>query len=387
MEKEFNNDFIQGFLENFKEKVVANEIVGKKNANGTFTASICMYDLAEYCKENKIDFNKELSKIFKKDVGLYSVNDFRELNKNYAYGTDTPGIQVELILSEFMRKEILKRSNPNAIWRRLTARVIPVDSQDVRYTYRKAVTEDMVNMSDVQEGQKLPELNPLNFGSELVRLGKVGGEIKFTYEVLDDAKINLLSAHYDAVAEAYDAMQDERTINVIRDGNTVDPTKGESGRGGAIKTSIPAISIPYLQTVVKYFEIYHHNLDVILVNLNTYQEILKQPDYNNYFQHDTGITGKTKTLHGMEVIVTELIRDNEMIALDTRKAVEKLLKKPLSSESDKDIETQKFIKTFWEISKPALSNENAATVITINADAEFSIEKNRPDPTKAEANE
>lgn len=384
MSKLLTNELYKQYLETVKEKIAEGSIVGKKNADGTYTASVSAYDLDAFCKENEIDFAKTLESMgFNKSVGSYSVNEINSIAKDYTYGTDTAGIQVEAILDEYMRQQIVMCLNTNAMHKKLVARTIPVNSQDIRITYQKRITDAQVNLLNVAEGTELPKLDELQFGSEVLTLRKVGGEIDFTYEVLKSAKINLLSVHYQAIATRYDLTKDANIINVLLNGHNVDPIKGENGavaRGGAIETVIPAISVQNILPVKEYFKSYGVELKYAVMNLNTLRTILGIEEFSTPLLYNTAITGKLTEFIGFDVILTDKITDNKILAVDNTKAVEEYVFQTLASESDKNIHNQTVAKTFYEISGFALVNPNAATVITVNAEAEFNL------PTIKEAN-
>jgi hypothetical protein len=374
MSKLLTKEFYNLFLENLKEKVVSGNVVSVKNEDGTFTASVPFYTLTDFCKANEIDFEETLKSMkLEKSIGSYSVNDFAKLDKEYTYGTDTAGIQVEVILDEYMRQQIIMRLNKNAIWRKLVARTIPVGSMDVRVPYQERIEDAMVKLLNTAEGTALPKLDALKFNSEVLSLGKVGGEIEFTYEVLKSAQINLISVHYQAVATAYDLTKDANIINVLKNGHSVDATKGANGRGGAIKTVIPAISVQNILPVKEYFKQYGIELEYAVMNLNTLRNILGIEEFSTPLLYDTAISGKLTQFIGFDVLITDKLADNEILAVDAGKAVEEYVFTPFSSESDKDIHKQTFSKTFYEISGFALINPNAATLITVNAEAEFAL--------------
>ena len=290
------NERFKGYTETLKEKICSGAIVSKKNADGTYTATVSFYDLADYCKENNIDLAKTLSNFgFKKSVGNYSYNEIKALNKDYTYGTDTDGLQVKLIFEEFIRSNIVDLMDPEAIHRKLVARTIPVDSKDVRITFAKKAQDSALDLLNVKEGENLPILTNLDYGSEVITLGKVGGELDITYEALEDSKLNFLGIHYKKIATRYDATKDANLINTLKNGHEKDETKAEggavSGRGGILTTTIPEISNANLLPIIKYFKGQHYNFKYILMNSVMYREVLKVEDFGCFVELWPGMEG------------------------------------------------------------------------------------------------
>lgn len=373
MSKLLNNELFKEYLNTLKERIANGVIVGTKNANGTYTASVSAYDLAEFCKDNDIDFAKSLETVgFQKSVGSYSYNEINKLAKDYTYGTDTEGIQVELILAEYMRQQIVMCMNKNAIHNKLVARSIPVDSQDVRITFQNKIEKGSVELLNVAEGAELPKLTNLGFGTELLTLGKVGGELEFTYELLKSTKINLLGIHYRAIAVNYDLTKDTNVINVLINGHAVQGG-ANTGRGGVITTSIPAISTQNLLPIKKYFAEYGVNLKYAVMNLKTFRELLGVEEFTTPLLVNTAISGETTPIVGFEVEICEALADNKILAVDPTQAVEEYVFTPFMSESDKNIHNQTNSVTFSEISGYALVNPNAGVLITVDADATYEI--------------
>lgn len=376
-EKLFTNELYKEYLETLKEKVARGNIVGKKNADGTYTASVDAYDLDAFCKENNISLEKTLENLgFKKGVGSYSYNELQNIAKDYTYGTDTSGIQVDLILDEYIRSQIVMCLSKDSIHNKLTARVIPVDSEDIRITYQNKVTDSAVNLLNVGEGEELPKLDNLSFGSEVLTLGKVGGRIEFTYEYTKSTKINLLGVHYQAIADAIDNTKDANIISVIKNGHAVDATKGENGgtgRGGAIATVIPEISVQNLVPIKMWFSQYKINLEYAVMNLKTLRTILGLDEFSTPYLYETARTGKFDAFVGFKVEISDFVADNEIIAVDPNRAVEEYVYSALQSESGKDIIHQKHIKTFSETCGYSLVNPNAATVITVQSGVEYKL--------------
>lgn len=373
MSKLLNNELFTEYLNTLKEKIANGVIIGTKNADGTYTASVSAYDLAEFCKENDVDFAKTLETVgFQKSVGSYSYNEINKLAKDYTYGTNTEGIQVELILAEYIRQQIVMCLNVNSIHNKLVARSIPVDTQDVRITRQNKVEKGSVELLNVAEGAPLPKLTNLGFSSEVLTLGKVGGEIEFTYEVIKSTKINLLGVHYRAIATNYDLTKDANLINVLKNGHEVQGVSG-SGVGGVITTSIPAISTQNLLPIKKYFARYGINLKYAVMNLNTFRNLLGVEEFTTPLLVNTAISGETTPIVGFEVEICEELQDNEILAVDPTQAVEEYVFTPFMSESDKNIHNQTNSVTFSEISGYALVNPNAGVLITVDADATYEI--------------
>ena len=368
-EKVFTNSDYSKFIKVLTNKICNGEIIGKKNEDGTYTA-ITDYTISDYCKDNNISFQETLKAAgLKKNIGDYTIGELKNIEKDYTYGTDTAGIQVDLILSEYLRQNIIMSLNKNSNWRKLVSRTIPVDSQDIRITYELKETDEMVKFLNVAEGENLPKLTNLGFGTEMLTLGKVGGELVLTYEVVSNAKINILNVHYRAIARKYDATKDENIIKVIKNGHV---SSAGISRGGAVKTSIPAVTVANLLPIKKYFEKYGINFKYLIMNEKTLKTVLESDDFSSPIRYDTSITGDVKNVIGLEVLNMD-VADNEMIMIDPTQAVDQYVNKPFMTESNRNIENQTNITTFSEISGFALTNPNAVLDITIDPESTWKL--------------
>ena len=247
-------------------------------------------------------------------------------------------MESSVLFPEFIARVVRQGMEESNILPAIAATVTNIDAQDYRSVYSTADEKDK-RLAHVAEGASIPATT-IRSREHLISLHKRGRMLVASYEALRFQKLDLFSVMLRQIGAHIHAMHLEDAISAITngDGNGIaaekftvgtDPISGTKG------------TLDYEQLVDFWAQFAPYEMNTMLVSSPTMVKLLKMEEFQNPL---TGLnfqgTGKFTTPLGAELLHTDMMDANRIIALDRRYALEMVQAGDICVEYDKLIDRQ-----------------------------------------------
>ncbi len=243
-----------------------------------------------------------------------------------------------VLFPEFIARVVRQGMEEANILPSITATVTNIDAMDYRSIY--SVPEDADKaLSDVAEGADIPATT-VRTRENLISLHKRGRMLVASYEALRFQKLDLFSVMLRQIGTYIHKMQLDDAVRTILngDGNNNGATVYQIGTSPITGTSG---TLTYNQLVDFWTQFHPYEMNSMLVNPSTMAKLLKLEELQNPL---TGLnfqgTGKFATPLGADLLRTDAVAADTIIAFDRRYALEMVQAGDISVEYDKLIDRQ-----------------------------------------------
>lgn len=243
-----------------------------------------------------------------------------------------------VLFPEFIARVVRQGMDEANILPSITATVTNIDVMDYRSIYSVPEEGDRALM-DVAEGASIPATT-VRTRENLISLHKRGRMLVASYEALRFQKLDLFSVMLRQIGSYIHKMQLDDAVDTILngDGNSngakvytvgTSPITGSSG------------TLTYAQLVDFWTQFHPYEMNKMLVNPSTMAALLKLEEFQNPL---TGLnfqgTGKFATPLGADLLRTDAVAADTIVAFDSRYALEMVQAGDISVEYDKLIDRQ-----------------------------------------------
>lgn len=243
-----------------------------------------------------------------------------------------------VLFPEFIARVVRQGIDEGNILPSIVATVTNIDSMDYRSIY-SIPTESEKALKEVGEGATIPATS-IRSKEHLITLHKRGRMLIASYEALRFQKLDMFSVMLRQIGSYINKMHLADAVEVIEngDGNNNGSTIFSIG-----SSPISGISgtLTYDQLVEFWAQFYPYEMNTMLVNSGTMVQMLKLNELQN---PQTGLnfqgTGKFETPLGAQLLQVPAVRDNTIMAIDRRFALEMVQAGDVMVEYDKLIERQ-----------------------------------------------
>lgn len=243
-----------------------------------------------------------------------------------------------VLFPEFIARVVRQGMEEDNILPSIVATVTDIDAMDYRSIY-SVPTDEEKNLMEVGEGASIPATS-IRSKENLISLRKRGRMLVASYEALRFQKLDMFSVMLRQIGSQIHKMQLADAVNVIANGDGngngcptfsvgVSPISGSSG------------NLSYDQLVEFWAQFHPYEMNTMLVNTATMVQLLQMNELQNpltdlNFQG----TGKFATPLGAELLRTDAVGDDCIIALDRRYTLEMVRAGDVCVEYDKLIDRQ-----------------------------------------------
>lgn len=208
----------------------------------------------------------------------------------------------------------------------IIATTTKIDSLDYR-SIKLDESVDKFYPEEVGEGNPIPEL-AITANSSLTELKKFGKMISASYEAIKFQKLDIFSLTLRRIGESISNCMFNEAISAIpfEKCETVTATGTE---------------FTYEDFVKLWLSFGQYEMSTIICNKNVARQLLLMPEFRDA---NAGLdfhgTGKLITPFGAEIICFEELADNDVIGLDKRYAIERVIASDITTDYDKVIDKQ-----------------------------------------------
>jgi len=206
------------------------------------------------------------------------------------------------------------------------------DSLDYRTIYSD-MTDDDKALATVKEGGFIPETD-IKTKDHLIKLHKRGRMLVSSYEALKFQRIDLFGVTLKQIGAYIARQQFADAVKVLKNGD------GNRNAAEVISAAESGV-LSYADLLSLYSSLYPYEMNRIIVSPKTMMEVLSLDEFKNpcsaiSFQN----SGKTGNPLGASILQTKAVDDGELIALDSKCALEMVIASPVSVDYDKLIDRQ-----------------------------------------------
>lgn len=243
-----------------------------------------------------------------------------------------------VLFPEFISRVVRQGMEEANILPSVTATVTDIDAMDYRSIYSVPDSSDKA-LASIVEGTEIPATT-IRTREHLVPLYKRGRMLIASYEALRFQKLDLFSVMLRQIGSyiQHSQLQDAVRVLIRGDGND---NAANAFHVGTTPISGTTGKLTYDQ-LVEFWSVFRpYELNTMLASSATMASMLKLPELQNPM---TGLnfqgTGKLTTPIGANLLRTETVEDNCIIALDRRYALEMVRAGDVCVEYDKLIDRQ-----------------------------------------------
>ncbi len=243
-----------------------------------------------------------------------------------------------VLFPEFIARVVRQGMEEGDILPSIVASVTNIDALDYRSIYSVPSEEDM-ELKQVAEGAAIPSTT-IRSKENLIHLHKRGRMLVASYEALRFQKLDMFSVMLRQIGSYIHKMQLADAVEVMKNGDGND-NAAPAFSVGSSPISGTAGTLTYDQLVEFWAQFHPYEMNTMLVNPSTMVKLLKLEELQNPM---TGLnfqgTGKFATPLGAELIQTNAMGDNSILAFDRRYALEMVQAGDVCVEYDKLIDRQ-----------------------------------------------
>lgn len=243
-----------------------------------------------------------------------------------------------VLFPEFISRVVRQGMDEADILSQLCATVTNIDAMDYRSIY-SVPTEADKELMDVGEGATLPAA-VIRTRDHLVQLKKRGRLLTASYEALRFQKLDLFSVMLRQMGASIQKtlLKDAVTVLLDGDGNDNDATVYTLGQS---PLTGPSGTLTYAQLVEFWGEFRPFEMNTLIMDSTMTVSLLQLPEMQNpaaglNFQG----TGKLVTPLGAQILRTDAMEPDTILAIDRRYALEMVQAGDVSVEFDKLIDRQ-----------------------------------------------
>ena len=268
-----------------------------------------------------------------------------------------------VLFPEFIARVVRQGMDEANILPSIVATVTNIDALDYRSIYSAAEETDK-ELAHVAEGASIPATT-IRSQENLITLHKRGRMLVASYEALRFQKLDLFSVMLRQIGSYIHEMHLADAVKVLLEGDNngtgatvysigTDPISGTNG------------TLTYDQ-LVEFWALFHpYEMNTMLVNSPTMVKLLKMEEFQNPL---TGLnfqgTGKFTSPLGAELLRTDSLSEDFIIALDRRYALEMVQAGDICVEYDKLIDRQLERAAITSICGFGILDQQAAKILNI----------------------
>ncbi len=262
-----------------------------------------------------------------------------------------------VLFPEFISRVVRQGMEESNVLPSLVATVTNIDALDYRSIYADN-EEDDLELSYVAQGASIPATT-IRSRDDLISLHKRGRMLVASYEALRFQKLDLFSVmlrqigsyiHQMHLADAVELLTQNATVYTLG----VSPISADDG------------ALTYDHLVEFWAQFHPYEMNTMLVSTSTMVKLLKMTEFQNPL---TGLnfqgTGKFTCPLGAQILRTEAVDSQVIIALDHRYALEMVQAGDVSVEYDKLIDRQLERAAITSICGFGMLDKNAANILEI----------------------
>lgn len=202
------------------------------------------------------------------------------------------------------------------------------------YDYRSISTlpsKEDVSLKEVGQGAVIPATD-IFLNQNLVSLSKRGRMLRVSYEAIRNQRLDLFAVTLRQIGMAIASEQITDAVTLI--------INGDKSVSGAEQITASNSSFSY-STLINFWSKFEElNLTTLLVSPATMAKILNFSEIRDKFNGEYMTSGKMVLPFGATLVKTTCVADNMVIGLDKSCALEMVVAKELTLESDKLIDRQ-----------------------------------------------
>ena len=237
-----------------------------------------------------------------------------------------------VLFPEFIARVVRQGMEESNILPNIVATVTNIDSMDYRSIYSVPSEEDKT-LVHVAEGASIPTTS-ICTSEKLVKLHKRGRMLVASYEALRFQKLDLFSVMLRQIGAYIQSTHLADAVSVLRKNITSfdidsEPLNSESGE------------LTYDALLAFWAQFHPYEMNTMLVSTATMTKLLKMPEFQNPFgSSEFQNTGKLITPFGAQILRTNAMDNDSVVALDNRYALEMVQAGDVCVEYDKLIDRQ-----------------------------------------------
>ena len=238
-------------------------------------------------------------------------------------------LQTAALFPEFVVRSVENGIDSSELLSAISAVRTKIDGLD----YRGIVTqlEDLTNQTQVMEGIAIPEVN-ISLSNNPVELKKYGRMLVASYEALRFQKIGVFSIALRQIGEFIAHQQLGQAINVLANGNNGNDT---------CETITVEGDLAYSDLINLWNKFGQYKMTTILVNPSVLPVLLNMAEFRDAAAGlNFHATGKLITPFGAQIIKSDYIPENAMLAFDKNAALETVQSGDVIVDTDKLIDRQ-----------------------------------------------
>ena len=231
------------------------------------------------------------------------------------------------LFPEYVSRAVRTGLDYNESVSEIIASTTEIDSLDYRSLMMQLNT-DSFNLNYVNEGDSLPEFT-IKLSEKLTKLKKHGKMLVASYEAVKFQKLDLFTTVLKQIGDFISKSEFYQAIEAI----------GEDDNINVIQTPNKTLTFDNLLDLWESFN--QFNMTTLIVSKNTLRNILAMPEFRDANAGlDFHATGNIVTPFGAKIIVSTVIDDKTICALDKNYALEKVQAGGITTEFDKLIDRQ-----------------------------------------------
>lgn len=256
------------------------------------------------------------------------------------------------LFPEYVARAVRTGIENNAVVDDIVATVTEIDSMDYR-SIKTDFTKDDINLSDVAEGEQIPELT-IKLSDKLTKLKKHGKMLVASYEAIKFQKLDLFTT---VLRQIGNHISRQELLQAI---STVDEDDGVK------HTGINSADFNYEQLVKLWTDLTPYNMNTLAVGVNELAKILSMSEFRDA---NAGLnfhsTGNIVTPFGAKIVLVNELKD-AILSFDKNFAFEKVQAGGVITEFDKLIDRQLERATVSTITGFSVIYDDAVNVLEFN---------------------
>ncbi|MDE5852974.1 MAG: phage major capsid protein [Oscillospiraceae bacterium] len=322
------------------------------HSNKSFTEVLESLDPSENYRgtplENLDAFQRQLKRfdIKVKGAGSDQVQKFYQTSDSAA------------LFPEFLSRAIHQGMEEANVISDIVATKTKIDSMDYR-SIASTPTDDEKRMEKVGEGEEIPETK-VHLQDHLVKLSKRGRSLSASYEAIQYQKLDLFTVTLKQIGAylATTLLEDAVDVVINGDGGNNPATQYNTAESG---------TITYSDLLDLWGKFGAYQMNTMLASPDVMLKILGIKEFQNPI---TGLnfqgTGVLNNPLGSKLIRSSAVPEGKLIALDKRFALEQVIARDITVESDKLIDKQLSRSTITTITGFAKIFKEALAVLNVN---------------------
>ena len=238
--------------------------------------------------------------------------------------------QTAALFPEFVVRAVENGIDNSELLSAISAVKTKIDGLDYR-SITSGITDTNANVDNINEGEAIPEVN-ISLSNNLVNLKKYGRMLVASYEALRFQKIGVFSIALRQIGEYIATQQLNEAVNVLVNGN--------DGESSCENTDISG-SLTYADLVNLWNSFGQYKMTTILVNPSMLPTLLNMAEFRDAAAGlNFHATGKLITPFGAQILRSNFLPDDMIIAFDKNAALETVQSGDVTVDSDKLIDRQ-----------------------------------------------